>query len=84
MELGFSDYILIIGQLTFPYQTTKTLEELAKHIQDKINEGHAFILTMDRNGPKLVLNPSPGMAVVVMTKEHFERNRGIQRIVGAA
>jgi hypothetical protein len=81
MEMVFTDYVISIGAMTFPYQTTKTLEELAKYIEDKVNEGKAFILTIDRNGPKFVLNPAPGMAIIIMTKDQFERSRSMQQLV---
>lgn len=84
MDLLFIDYVISIGPITFPYQTTKKIEDLAKYIEDKINEGKAFILTIDRDGPKMILNPAPGMAIIVMTKDQFERNRNIQRLVGAS
>jgi len=75
------DYMISIGPILFPMNTAKSLEDLALHFQDKINEGKAFIVTLDRNGPKAVLNPAPGMVVIVMTKEQFERNQGIKELV---
>lgn len=80
----FNEYVISIGGLTITYQTTKKLDELAKYIQEKITEGKPFIMTIDRDGPKVVLNPAPGMAIIIMTKEQFERSRGMQQIVRGA
>jgi hypothetical protein len=81
---AFQDYVIVIGGLTITYQTTKKLEELAKYIEERINGGKAFILTIDRDGPKVVINPAPGMAIIIMTKDQFDRNRGIQNLVRGA
>jgi len=81
---AFTDYVIVVGGLTLTYQTTKKLDDLAKYIEDRINGGKAFILTIDRDGPKVVINPAPGMAIIVMTKDQFERSRGMQNLVRGA
>lgn len=80
--LKTNDYILSIGPMIIPYFTAKNQNELAEYLRDLIDKGCAFVIDIDKNGPKAIINPAPGMVIIVMTKEQFERNRGMQQIIG--
>lgn len=78
----YNEYIISVGPMVIPYFSIKSQDELTEHLRDLINENHPFVLDIDKKGPKVIINPAPGMVVIVMTKEQFERNRGIQQIIG--
>jgi len=75
-------YIISLGPMLFPYFSTKNQDELTEEFKNSIGEGKPFIIDIDKNGPKAVINPAPGMVIIIMTKDQFERNRGMQQIIG--
>jgi hypothetical protein len=79
-----NEFILMIGAITFPYYTVLNKDELISEIKHQIDTGLSFDLVMDKDGPIVIINPAPGMNIIIMTKEQFERNRNISKLVGKA
>lgn len=82
-----SEYVVMVGQITFPYYSPKSLKELSQYFMEKINEDKAFVVDMgiptNMNGlPQLILKPAPGMVIIVQTKQDYERSAGIKKLVG--
>jgi hypothetical protein len=84
MELvkGMNEYMISIGPMMIPYKHQMNQFDLTVYFMDKINEGKSFI--MDANGALVIINPAPGMVFIVMTRDQFEKNRGMQQLVGKA
>lgn len=85
--LSGSEYVVIIGQISFVYYSPKSLQELSQYFMDKINEDKAFVIEMglptNMNGlPQMIVKPSPGMVMIVQTKQDYERSAGIKKLVG--
>lgn len=82
IDSGKKDYVINIGGLTFPYSTALEHDNLAAYFQQKVELNKPFIINLnDDNGPRCVLNPSPGMAIIIMTKEQFEKNRFLSQMI---
>lgn len=77
-----NDFIVIMGTITFNYKTTKTQNELVDDFIFKIAEGVPF--AVDMGGPVMIVNPSPGMTLIIMTTEQFQRNQSMARLAGKA
>ena len=74
-------YVIGIGAMVFPYFTDDSIDKLVDKFHELISANKPFTIKMDKDGPRLILNPSPGMAIVIMTKDQFERNRNIASLI---
>jgi hypothetical protein len=75
----FLEYMISIGPMMIPYKTLLNQTELTSFFIDRINENLAF--TIDANGAQVIINPAPGLVMVVMTRDQFEKNRGMQQLI---
>jgi hypothetical protein len=82
LMLGLTEYVIVFGQVTFVAKTSKKQAEFAEEFCEKIYAGKPFIV--DMSGALMIINPCPGMTLIVMTKEQFERNRGMAKLTGQA
>jgi hypothetical protein len=73
------EYMISVGPMMIPYKSQMNQFDLTVFFMDKINEGNAFIV--DANGALVIINPAPGLVMIVMTREQFEKNRGIQNLI---
>lgn len=82
LQLGLTEFVVVFGNVTFIMKSNKTQVEVAAELCQKIALGQPF--TVDMNGALMIINPCPGMNMIIMTKEQFERNRNVARLTGQA